>query len=177
MKKLSLILLFFLIILVQTQNSEKDEINNEKENIEKLNLNNNEDNKSNTDDKKEKEEEIDSSTPDGYYMSDKTFDEKLKKVLEKRNLKPKKKITKDILKKIFMEIYTKENPDYSGMSEEEISKKKESDEKMINQVFENVARSLDYDDKIKVSQIKDWIAPKRTQDGLNEIMDRMYDYL
>ena len=184
MKNLILLLLFFLVIfplinntennISPNKNSEPNENDMNADLDEDYNNNNYENDSVNL---VKEEEEIDSSTPDGYYMSDKTFDKKLKKVLEKRNLKPKKKITKDILKKIFIEIYKKDNVDLSDMSEEEAAKKIESDDKMMNQVFENVARSLDYDDKIKVSQIKEWICPKRTQDGLNEIMDRMMDYL
>ena len=135
----------------------------------------------NSNSKKEEDDDYDdeTATPDGYYMSQKTFDEKLKVALEKRNLKPTKKINKDILKKIFIEIYTKKYDDDSVYEKKEGEKmsKKESDDKMLNDVFENVGRSLDYDDKIKVSEIKDWIKPKRAQDGLNQIMDRMYDYL
>ena len=129
--------------------------------------------------KKEEEEDDETATPDGYYMSEKTFKEKLKVALEKRNLKPSKKITKDIIKKIFIEIYTKKYDDDSVYIKKEGEKmsKKESDDKMLNDVWEYVGRSLDYDDKIKVSEIKDWIKPKRAQDGLNQIMDRMYDYL
>ena len=129
--------------------------------------------------KKEEEEDDETATPDGYYMSEKTFKEKLKVALEKRNLKPSKKITKDIIKKIFIEIYTKKYDDDSVYIKKEGEKmsKKESDDKMLNDVWEYVGRSLDYDDKIKVSDLHSWIGPKRAQYGLNEIMDRMYDYL
>ena len=112
-------------------------------------------------------------------MSSKTFDAKLKVALEKRNLKPNKKINKDILKKLFLEIYRKTDYDEDAKIKKkgEQMSKYDSDEKMLNDVFDNVGRSLDYDDKIKVSEIKDWIGPKRAQSGLNEIMDRMYEYL
>ena len=112
-------------------------------------------------------------------MSEKTFDKKLKEALEIRNLKPNKKITKDIIKKIFLEIYRKTDYDESDKVKKkgEQMSKIESDEKMLNDVFDNVGKGLDYDDKVKVSDLKNWIGPKRAQAGLNEIMDRMYDFL
>ena len=134
------------------------------------------DNKKNS---KEDDDDEAAATPEGYYMSEKTFDIKLKEALEKRNLKPKKKITKDIIKKIFLEIYRKTDYDEDAKirKEGEQMSKIESDEKMLNDVFDNVGRGLDYDDKVKVSDLKEWIGPKRAQAGLNEIMDRMYDFL
>ena len=134
------------------------------------------DNKKNS---KEDDDDEAAATPEGYYMSEKTFDIKLKEALEKRNLKPKKKITKDMIKKIFLEIYRKTDYDEDAKirKEGEQMSKIESDEKMLNDVFDNVGRGLDYDDKVKVSDLKEWIGPKRAQAGLNEIMDRMYDFL
>ena len=133
-------------------------------------------------DNKKKDSKIDddeAATPEGYYMSEATFDKKLQDALDKRNLKPKKKINKEILKKLFLEIYRKTDYDEDAYIKKEGEKmsKYDSDEKMLNDVFENVGRSLDYDDKIKVSEIKDWIKPKSAQAGLSEIMDRMYEYL
>ena len=129
--------------------------------------------------KDSKIDDDEAATPEGYYMSEATFDKKLQDALDKRNLKPKKKINKEILKKLFLEIYRKTDYDEDAYIKKEGEKmsKYDSDEKMLNDVFENVGRSLDYDDKIKVSEIKDWIKPKRAQAGLNEIMDRMYEYL
>ena len=142
---------------------------------------NDDDDDDDIDNKKNSKEDDDeaAATPEGYYMSEKTFDIKLKEALEKRNLKPKKKITKDIIKKIFLEIYRKTDYDEDAKirKEGEQMSKIESDEKMLNDVFDNVGRGLDYDDKVKVSDLKEWIGPKRAQAGLNEIMDRMYDFL
>ena len=154
-----------------------NELNEEEENLE-IDDKNNTKNES----KKTKKEEVDdeaTATPEGYYMSEKTFDKKLKEALEIRNLKPNKKITKDIIKKIFLEIYRKTDYDESDKVKKkgEQMSKIESDEKMLNDVFDNVGRGLDYDDKVKVSDLKNWIGPKRAQAGLNEIMDRMYDFL
>ena len=183
---LILLIIFFLISLIDAKKTSKKKGSKQKRNkkepknkeTEEIIKDNN--NTSNTNsNKKDEEEDDETATPDGYYMSDKTFNEKLKAALEKRNLKPNKKINKDILKKIFIEIYTKKYDDDSVYEKKEGEKmsKKESDDKMLNDVFENVGRSLDYDDKIKVSEIKEWIGPKRAQSGLNEIMDRMMDYL
>ncbi len=152
-----------------------NEFNEEEENFDMDDDDDDIDNKKNS---KEDDDEA-AATPEGYYMSEKTFDIKLKEALEKRNLKPKKKITKDIIKKIFLEIYRKTDYDEDAKirKEGEQMSKIESDEKMLNDVFDNVGRGLDYDDKVKVSDLKEWIGPKRAQAGLNEIMDRMYDFL
>ena len=151
-----------------------NEFNEEEENFDMDDDDDDIDNKKNS-----KEDDEAAATPEGYYMSEKTFDIKLKEALEKRNLKPKKKITKDIIKKIFLEIYRKTDYDEDAKirKEGEQMSKIESDEKMLNDVFDNVGRGLDYDDKVKVSDLKEWIGPKRAQAGLNEIMDRMYDFL
>ena len=174
-----LLIFFFLISFIEAKKkSTKKGSKHKKKKQKEEELNNNND--ANNDSQKDEDDYDDeTATPDGYYMSQKTFDEKLKVALESRNLKPNKKINKEILKKIFIEIYTKKYDDDSVYERKEGEKmsKKESDDKMLNDVFENVGRSLDYDDKIKVSEIKDWIKPKRAQDGLNQIMDRMYDYL
>ena len=181
MKNLLLILLifFFLFSIIETKkkSQKKSSKHKKKKQKEEVLNNNNDAAKDSTKDEDDYDDET--ATPDGYYMSQKTFDEKLKLALESRNLKPNKKINKEILKKIFIEIYQKKYDDDSVYEKKEGEKmsKKESDDKMLNDVFENVGRSLDYDDKIKVSEIKDWIKPKRAQDGLNQIMDRMYDYL
>ena len=154
-----------------------NEFNEEEENFDM----DDDDDDDDIDNKKNSKEDDDeaAATPEGYYMSEKTFDIKLKEALEKRNLKPKKKITKDMIKKIFLEIYRKTDYDEDAKirKEGEQMSKIESDEKMLNDVFDNVGRGLDYDDKVKVSDLKEWIGPKRAQAGLNEIMDRMYDFL
>ena len=154
-----------------------NELNEEEENLE-IDDKNNTKNESKKNKKEEDDDEA-TATPEGYYMSEKTFDKKLKEALDIRNLKPNKKITKDIIKKIFLEIYRKTDYDESDKVKKkgEQMSKIESDEKMLNDVFDNVGRGLDYDDKVKVSDLKNWIGPKRAQAGLNEIMDRMYDFL
>ena len=154
-----------------------NELNEEEENLEIDDKNNTKNESKKT--KKEEDDDEATATPEGYYMSEKTFDKKLKEALEIRNLKSNKKITKDIIKKIFLEIYRKTDYDESDKVKKkgEQMSKIESDEKMLNDVFDNVGRGLDYDDKVKVSDLKNWIGPKRAQAGLNEIMDRMYDFL
>ena len=192
---LLLLILFFFLSFIEskkgksknkkTKNKKKNKEIKPKEsfefNEEEEFLNDEHDRDDNSDNKK-KDSKIDddeAATPEGYYMSEATFDKKLQDALDKRNLKPKKKINKEILKKLFLEIYRKTDYDEDAYIKKEGEKmsKYDSDEKMLNDVFENVGRSLDYDDKIKVSEIKDWIKPKRAQAGLNEIMDRMYEYL
>ena len=154
-----------------------NELNEEEENLEIDDKNNTKNESKKT--KKEEDDDEATATPEGYYMSEKTFDKKLKEALEIRNLKSNKKITKDIIKKIFLERYRKTDYDESDKVKKkgEQMSKIESDEKMLNDVFDNVGRGLDYDDKVKVSDLKNWIGPKRAQAGLNEIMDRMYDFL
>ena len=193
------IFLFFLFFLIETKkdkhktkkpkhkknkkstkpknNDTINELNEEEENLEIDDKNNTKNESKKT--KKEEDDDEATATPEGYYMSEKTFDKKLKEALEIRNLKSNKKITKDIIKKIFLEIYRKTDYDESDKVKKkgEQMSKIESDEKMLNDVFDNVGRGLDYDDKVKVSDLKNWIGPKRAQAGLNEIMDRMYDFL
>ena len=161
----------------QKNNETINELNEEEENLEIDDKNNTKNESKKT--KKEEDDDEATATPEGYYMSEKKFDKKLKEALEIRNLKPNKKITKDIIKKIFLEIYRKTDYDESDKVKKkgEQMSKIESDEKMLNDVFDNVGRGLDYDDKVKVSDLKKWIGPKRAQAGLNEIMDRMYDFL
>ena len=148
-----------------------NELNEEEENLE-IDDKNNTKNESKKNKKEEDDDEA-TATPEGYYMSEKTFDKKLKEALEIRNLKPNKKITKDIIKKIFLEIYRKTDYDESDKVKKkgEQMSKIESDEKMLNDVFDNVGRGLDYDDKVKVSDLKNWIGPKRAQAGLNEMIN------
>ena len=107
-------------------------------------------------------------------MSEATFDEKLKNIIKERNLKPKKKISKDILKQIFNEIYKKDFAIPDIQADEDSKRESELEAKrFMEEIFEKLTRSLDYDDKIRVSEIKDWISPKRAQEGLNEVMKRL----
>ena len=115
---------------------------------------------------------------DGIYMSEEKFDEKLKEVLKKRNLNSKKKITKDVLKQIFNEIYEKDL-DVPDLPEDEEQRKEAlaQGKKFMDDIFSNVARGLDYDDKIKVKDIKYWINPKRAQESLTEVMKKLEEMM
>ena len=93
----------------------------------------------------------------GVHINESIFDEKLKKIIEEKNLKPNKKITKEQLKTIFVLIYKKEDkpgeirrPD----PDSELTPKEQS-EKFMETLFNKVARSLDYDDKI-TKRIQPW---------------------
>ena len=111
----------------------------------------------------------------GVHINDTVFDEKLRKIIEEKNLKPNKKITKAQLKTIFVLIYKKEDkpgevrrrldPD----PENELTPQEQS-EKFMETLFNKVAKGLDYDDKIKVKDIKEWIPPKKTQEAYDELL-------
>ena len=108
----------------------------------------------------------------GVHINDTVFDEKLKKIIEEKNLKPNKKISKAQLKTIFVLIYNKEdNPDEIRKPdpESELTPQEQS-EKFMETLFNKVARGLDYDDKIKVKDIKEWIPPSKTQEAYDEML-------
>ena len=122
--------------------------------------------------KEDKNEEEDAEEETGFSMSEKTFDEKLKKVLEEKNLKPNKKITKEQLRVIFDIIYKREteiDPD-SGIEEESGLTPQQQNKQFMDSIFNEVAKGLDYDDKIKVKDIKGWINPERTQAAYAELL-------
>jgi len=116
------------------------------------------------------------SQQDGIYMSEQRFDEKLQQFIKEKKLKPKNKISKEYLKIIFDEVY-KINfniPDLPD-GEELHTDPKEEGKKFMGQIFEKATKGLDYDDKIKVKDIKDWIAPKHAQEALMEVMNDMQE--
>ena len=142
-----------IIIIIKKENEDKSEnIENENKNYE-------------NEEKSEDEEEEDNKKYKGIYMTQKSFDEKLEKIFEERGLKKKKKITKEKLKIIFEEIYKdKLKPSDidtgSGMSPEEEAKQ------FVELIFNELTRSYDYDDKIKIKEIRDIISPKKAQDAM-----------
>ena len=161
-KRLIILLFIFLLIspLECSKKSKKEKKNNHKD--------------KNKEEKENNEEENKNTADDGIYMREETFGQKLKEVLKAMNLKPKRKITKDILKQIFNEIYKKDF-EVPNVPEGEISKieaQKEA-ERFMDEIFSNTCRGLDYDDKIRVSEIKEWISPKRVQGSLTEVMNRL----
>ena len=85
-------------------------------------------------------------------------------------LKPKKKITKEQLRVIFNIIYKKEekpeaenNPDNDFLPEDH-------DKQYMDSIFNEVTKSLDYDDKIRVKEIKEWINPLKVQEAYAELL-------
>ena len=161
-----LIILFLIFLLISPlESAKKDKSKNKKVK--------NKDENNNTKTKNDKENNK-NTAEDGIYMSEVTFDMKLKEILEKRNLKPKKKITKEVLKEIYSEIYKKDFA-VPNLPEEEASKIDAEFEakRFMEEIFEKLCRGLDYDDKIRVSEIKDWISPKRAQESLTEVMERL----
>ena len=130
-------------------------------------------NKEEENDIKESENEEEMSKP---VMSDEIFEEKMYKILEKIKIKKEQKINKEILKKIFDEIYANEfnlpNLPRIDQSETDMDPKDES-KHFKDEVFDKAARGLDYDDEIKISQIKEWIGPNRIRIALNEIIENL----
>ena len=46
----------------------------------------------------------------------------------------------------------------------------EQSEKFMDTLFNKVAKGLDWDDKIKVKDIKEWIPPEKTKEAYNEML-------
>ena len=120
---------------------------------------------------REEEPKFEPSTS-GVHINDTVFDEKLKKIIEEKNLKPNKKITKAQLKTIFVLIYKKEDKpgEIRKTDPESELTPEEQSEKFMETLFNKVAKGLDYDDKIKVKDIKEWIPPKKTQEAYDELL-------
>jgi len=138
-----------------------------------------------SEEKKEKEKENDIDDPDaGFFISDKVFDEKLQKILEEKNLnlKPKKKITKQQLR-LFFEIIYKTEHKQGDIKLEEIDPEinpEEHSKQFMDSIFNEATKSLDYDDKIRVKEIKEWINPTRVQKAYLELLQGLsenIDYL
>jgi len=134
---------------------------------------------------KEKEKKNDIDDPDaGFFISDKVFDEKLQKILEEKNLnlKPKKKITKQQLRLFFEIIYKTEHKE-GDIKPEEIDPEinpEEHSKQFMDSIFNEATKSLDYDDKIRVKEIKEWINPTRVQKAYLELLQGLsenIDYL
>ena len=111
----------------------------------------------------------------GFFITEQMFDEKLKNILEEKNLKPKKKITKQQLRHIFELIYKTdvkedEDKDYKNEENDEEFNKEEHEKQYMDSIFNEVTKSLDYDDKISVRGIKDYINPSRVQAAYAELL-------
>ena len=158
-----------------------DDTKNDTEKVD-INENNNKESKENENSPEENESENDIMDSDaGFFITEEVFDEKLKAILEEKNLKPKKKITKQQLRLIFELIYKTEKKESDikpeendGINQEEHSKQ------FMDSIFSESTKSLDYDDKIRVKEIKEWINPTRVQKAYAELLQGLaenIDYL
>ena len=127
------------------------------------------------------DEEKETKEKEGHMMTEDEFEEKLKEILEEKHIRKNTKITKDKLKEIFEAIYEKDFilPDLpeDSKDDEDTEKfdSKEESKRFLNEIFFKLARSLDYDDEIKPSEIKEYISPKRVQDVVGDIAQSLIE--
>ena len=176
------IFLFFILIQIHSQNETQKDINLNNTNNTYINTNNSSINTTSEEKPKKKKKkrrrprvEQPKFEPEtsGVHINDTVFDEKLKKIIEEKNLNPNKKITKEQLKTIFVLIYKKEEKpgERRKFSDEESElSPKEQSEQFMDTLFNKVAKGLDWDDKIKVKDIKEWIPPEKTKEAYNEML-------
>ena len=163
MKNILIILSFiFLLSIIICVNNDKIEKENNDKNKDESESNEKENDNNENKEQNEEEEENDKNLK-GIYMTQKSFDERLNKIFEEKGLKNRKKITKEKLKVIFEEIYSDElipsdTDTGSGMTPEEEA------QRIVD--FYELTRSYDYDDKIKISEIRNMISPKQAQDAM-----------
>ena len=111
------IFIFFIIIQIQSQNETQKDI--DLNNTSNTDINKNNSSINTTSEEKPKKKKKKRRRPrveqpkfepetSGVHINDTVFDEKLKKIIEEKNLSPNKKITKEQLKTIFVLIYKKE---------------------------------------------------------------------
>ena len=163
-KSIIILLLLFLFTIIQCTNDTNNSINDTFNSTKKK--------------KKKKKRKIREEEPkfepstSGVHINDTVFDEKLKKIIEEKNLKPNKKITKAQLKTIFVLIYKKDEvPGEKKETDPETGlTPKEQNEKFMDTLFNKVVKGLDWDDKIKVKEIKEWIPPNKTQEAYDELL-------
>ena len=174
MRLLSIYLfLLFIIIQIQTQNDTKNEI---EQNNTDINNNSTMEEKPKKKKKKRRKPRVEQPKfepeTSGVHINETVFDEKLKKIIEEKNLKPNKKITKEQLKSIFVLIYKKEEKPGERRKYDEDSEltPQEQSEQFMDTLFNKVAKGLDWDDKIKVKDIKEWIPPEKTKEAYNEML-------
>ena len=146
-----LVLVLYLVIEIKSKNDKKRK--KKKQIVE-------------NEDKNLKEEE------EGSIMSDEIFEEKLQKILDEKNITKTQNITKEILNQIFDIMYDKDFR-LDDLPIDEDSDKKLDSKQFLKEIFTKLARGLDYDDEIKVSDIKEWISPKRVKVIVNEIVENL----
>ena len=174
-KSFIFLLIIFLFSIIECIDIDKNNLTDLNNNTNTTNLN---ETKKRKKKKKKKKNKIREEEPkfipstSGVHINDTVFDEKLKNIIEEKNLKPNKKITKAQLKTIFVLIYKKEdNPGEVRKTDPETElTPEEQSEKFMDTLFNKVAKGLDYDDKIKVKDIKEWIPPKKTQEAYDELL-------
>ena len=178
-------ILYLFSLLIHCEDLETSKNITEKENLEENKKIEEESSEEKKEKEKEKEKENDIDDPDaGFFISDKVFDEKLQKILEEKNLnlKPKKKITKQQLRLFFEIIYKTEHKE-GDIKPEEIDQEinpEEHSKQFMDSIFNEATKSLDYDDKIRVKEIKEWINPTRVQKAYLELLQGLsenIDYL
>ena len=165
--------IFFILIHIQSQNDTKKEIE-----LNNTNINNNSTSKEAPKKKRKKRRKPRVEQPkfepetSGVHINETVFDEKLKKIIQEKNLNPNKKITKEQLKTIFVLIYKKEEKPGERRKYDEDSEltPQEQSEQFMDTLFNKVAKGLDWDDKIKVKDIKEWIPPEKTKEAYNEML-------
>ena len=167
MKKVIIILIFlFLFLIFHCDNNYESKI----ENMDNEKLEQNIENEIKEEENRN-EEEIQGEEETGLYISERVFDEKLKIILEEKHLKPKKKITKEQLRSIFILIYNKKNKPGEDLEVPESNLTPEEQNKQyMDSIFNEVCKGLDYDDKIRVRDIKEWIHPLKVQTAYGELL-------
>ena len=167
---LSLFLFIQLISIIKTKKTVKKK---KQESIPKENEDTIEENSEIKETENEKEK--------SHMMTDVEFELKLQEVLKEKRIKKNFKITKDKLKEIFEAIYENDFalPDLPADVKEEGDKTeldpKEESKRLLNEIFFKLSRSLDYDDEITPSQIKEYISPKRVQVVVGEIVEGLIE--
>ena len=168
MKKTIIIILLFLYLFSIFECDNNNDNDTKTERVEEEIVKGNNENELN---EKENEEEIQKEEETGFLISERLFDEKLKAILEEKHLKPKKKITKEQLRTIFVLIYNKKKrPEEEVEIPESNLSPEEQNKQYMDSIFNEVAKGLDYDDKIRVRDIKEWIHPFKVQAAYSELL-------
>ena len=113
---------------------------------------------------------------DNAIMSDEEFQQKLGKILEEKKIEKNQKITKEILKNVFDDLYNKEFnlPDLPDDNSAGLDiDPKDETRRFMDEIFDKLTKGLDYDDEINVSDINEYISPKKVRESVNEIIENL----
>ena len=113
---------------------------------------------------------------DNAIMSDEEFQQKLGKILEEKKIEKNQKITKEILKNVFDDLYNKEFnlPDLPDDNSAGLDiDPKDETRRFMDEIFGKLTKGLDYDDEINVSDINEYISPKKVRESVNEIIENL----